>query len=322
MVVIMSTVTIFLAHKGETIEFVPVKEKDLVKVSKFARKALAGKTGTSKRLDMIGIAPPALTMVLQQALKQGEKTCIGIKNLSVQHVVCLLEAINKLELEPPQPHVEGQLVYHLANKKITPTEMTFVHIAFGHLRENSKPWRVMVHQIAWDTIHNDHNPAEDIQALQAEAQKHPDLHDAINAKINEIKEKKRDKLAVAAAKKRNFEQKKRGKAQAEWYRRRDEHLNHVQELANHRFWQEKIGERPASKKTVEYILNDKVTYGMGTKKVSQRGYAKKRVKPPPQVPGDESEEADGARDENKHEGNESEEGGKAAGKEGEGKTDE
>ena len=70
-------------------------------------------------------------------------------------VIEVLHAVETLGIIPPQIGVEGHRVGLLSHCRglLPGSVMVNVHKYFGHKGEDSRPWRVMGHQMAYDIVH-------------------------------------------------------------------------------------------------------------------------------------------------------------------------
>ena len=282
-------VNVFVKRDGDNIPILTVTQAALLRISRTARPALRSQRRSPKQVIFTGCAPAAVRYVLDEMLKKrtNNHVTVNIKDKTFDHVVAMLEAVNTLQLEPPQPHIEGFVVYHLAHKKIQPSNLRVVHQAFGYLGHASKAWRVMVHQIAWDSLNLDkaiHTEAN-LSDLAAEIAKHPALEVAIEQKYYELDQRKRNAQDVAAAKKEFWAAKKRAQEaqkaakvkRVEAAKARDARLEadrRANEAYEKRKWEEKVGLRPVSKDTLDFI-NNRAVFWMGRKKRDVKAAAKR-----------------------------------------------
>ena len=206
----MSNVNIHVTYNGQTTYLRTIAEATLVNFSRVVRDALADQEGNPKRLNLAGAARGPLEKVIDLAIRFGDKTRVNVTDKPFPNVFRLHQAINALGFEPAQPQVEGRLSYLLANETFEPSTMIEIHQAFGHLGSASKPWRVMIDQIAWDVLNHENHNERQVAALREEALKWPDLFAAVKAKVKDLQQKRRER---EAAKQQQKEERDRQRAQ-------------------------------------------------------------------------------------------------------------
>ena len=256
----MPNANVYLTWNGQTRFLQAVDETVISRYSRVARNALQSQTVRPKRVDISDVSPGPLKFVIEKAVKHGNNVRIIVHDGSIPRAVMILQAINALDMEPAQPHVEQHIVGHISHERIKPDEMVAIHTAFGHEGVNNRIWRVMLHQIAWDSIHEKFTVDQKAALVEA-TKKLPDLDAALLQRAQYLARKKGNHEAAMAAKDRRLE------AQAARERDRQarddqrkfiaESNRRVREYKEHRWWEETHGMRPASEETIRYLREQK-----------------------------------------------------------------
>ena len=192
--------------------------------------------------------------MLGKALYRGNAVRILVHDGTIPRAVMILQAINALELEPVQPHVENHIVGHVSHEKLKPEEMVAIHTAFGHLGEASRIWRVMIHQIAWDSVHEKYTE-EEKQKLVDKTLKLPDLDKALLKKAEYLAQKKASAEANKAAKERREEAKTKRQASNDHKKATYGNNGKARKSKQDRYYEESAGLRPTSEDTVNFVMS-------------------------------------------------------------------
>ena len=96
-------------------------------------------------------------------------------------VLEILHLVETLGIKPRQTGVEGHLVGLLShcNSSLPASIMINVHKYFGHKGQDSRPWRAMVYQIAYDIVHGK-LAGEKLTDTENASSSYSELHRAIN----------------------------------------------------------------------------------------------------------------------------------------------
>ncbi|KAK0312344.1 hypothetical protein LTR82_013976 [Friedmanniomyces endolithicus] len=146
---------------------------------------------TEKTVCLFGAAPAALIYVIHRIAGKKETRDLHIKvhDMPLERVLAVWEATEVLGIRPAQPHIEGHVIGYISHYAITPEQMWVVAVASLHRRQSSKIFRTLIHQVAWNLVHQRYSE-DGAQALQDKAREWPDLHFTIDKKVTELKEKK------------------------------------------------------------------------------------------------------------------------------------
>ncbi|TKA82540.1 hypothetical protein B0A55_02278 [Friedmanniomyces simplex] len=168
-------VKIFLAVAGQPDQLLDSLPEDRIRThSASIDRALAAQVNYSaaeKTVHLSGAAPAALKYVIHRIAGKKETQSLHIKvhDMPLDRAVAVFEATEVLGIRPE--------------------EMWVVTIASLHRRQTSKIFRTLVHQVAWNLVHQRYSEDE-AQALQDRAKEWPDLHFTVDKKVTELKGKK------------------------------------------------------------------------------------------------------------------------------------
>lgn len=187
----MPTVQIYIRTPNRFGSLAVLEEKRIRTHSQTIDRILSSNNNTSPRpqkqtVILEGAAPAALTYLLDRIRTNKESPNLHIKvhDLSLPKAVAIWEAAELLDLQPPQPHIQGHVIGYIAHAVLTPTEMGVLHRCFYPRREACKVWRVMVHQVAWCIVNGAYEEAEAVE-LKVAAMEWPELVEAVDGKIHE-----------------------------------------------------------------------------------------------------------------------------------------
>lgn len=144
-------------------------------------------TSLKQSVTLNGAAPGALKYILERIKNNSKDKVLHIKvhDQGLMKAVAIYEAAELLQLQPAQPHIEGHIVGYISHALVTPEEMVAVHRCFESRVETSKVWRVLIHQTAWNILHQKYTEQQTI-ALQTTASQHPSLVAAIDNRIHNV----------------------------------------------------------------------------------------------------------------------------------------
>ena len=261
-------------------------EKSLISISSAAPDVLKNLTGAPKEMTIKEVDKDLLKDIIETAINRGKSLRLFVDNSSMLDVICILDIVNVLGIIPKQPQVEGVLVHKLTHSPISPQAIVTIHTLFGALGKESRPWRVMVHQLAWDVAHS--NLTEQRQGeLNTAASKFKDLDNAVMDRIEYLQgcmEHKEQKLQQKAT--RQFKQGYTSKTLSKKHKKSDskssnesrknvnamvkQHKQALQEKKEQVWFEEEHGLRATSEETVEYLKHERPTGFWVTPKVNQR----------------------------------------------------
>ena len=189
----ITTIRLMLDTGIKEVQLGSVDEQRIREHSKTIRTALDNRPSDDKERKVVvfGAAPAALDFVIQRVKGWAPSGSLHIKvhNMPLLRAVAVYEACKALDLEPAQPHVEGHVAGHLAHNTITPDEMMATALASRRYRETDKVYNTLVQQVAWGLVHAKYSE-KDAAALQNEAEQWTELHDELDAKVQELKVKR------------------------------------------------------------------------------------------------------------------------------------
>ena len=266
-------------------------ENQLIRISTKARDELASQTAVPNVWVLEHMNKQALKDVLSRALKFGPSLRLIANGMSIIDVIQMLNVVETLGISPPQKQIEGHLVHLLSHSQITPAVMAAVHECFGQQGDGSRPWRVMVHQIAFD-VANENLTIARRDELEAAATPYPDLDDAIYQKFLVLKgckehkermQKRNQKLQVKQQKREYTDHHKRGarKPTSQLSGPGPKKTFETFHEKNEKVWfEEENGLRAVSENTVAYIKQQKPAAVLVTRKMNQR---QRKLLPRPQI---------------------------------------
>jgi len=191
----MSVVKINLAVPGKADQLLDAVPEERIRAhSASINRALAPRDddpSTEKTICLFGAAPAALIYVIHRIAGKKETRDLHIKvhDMQLERVLAVWEATEVLDVQPPQPHIEGHVIGYISHHAITPEQMWVVAVASLRRRQSSKIFRTLIHQVAWNLVHQRYSEDE-AQAMQDKAKEWPDLHFTIDKKVVELREKK------------------------------------------------------------------------------------------------------------------------------------
>ncbi|KAK0296944.1 hypothetical protein LTR54_004762 [Friedmanniomyces endolithicus] len=169
----MSVVKINLAVPGKADQLLDAVPEERIRAhSASINRALAPRDddpSTEKTICLFGAAPAALIYVI--------------------HRIAGKKETRDLHIKPPQPHIEGHVIGYISHHAITPEQMWVVAVASLRRRQSSKIFRTLIHQVAWNLVHQRYSEDE-AKAMQDKAKEWPDLNFTIDKKVVELREKK------------------------------------------------------------------------------------------------------------------------------------
>lgn len=262
----MPAVEIYVLRDGTTTFLRKVDEAIVSKHSKTIRDVLASvpPKARGKYVTLSGAAPAAVDFVIQQIVNKGSKLKIKIGKLPLERAVAIYEAVETLQVEPRQAQVEGHIVGFVAHAKVSPTGLQAVHKVFFNRQQTSKAWDTLVHHVGRSFQRREDYTNEEFDQLANVIRQQPTLYTAINAKIADLQQRKANYDAVMAKKKAATEaweaRKEARKAAAHEAAEASRQDREYRQRQQDRWWEEAHGLRPASEKTVDWILQEKVCY--------------------------------------------------------------
>ncbi|SMR55653.1 unnamed protein product [Zymoseptoria tritici ST99CH_3D1] len=152
-------------------------------------------------------SPRALRHVLNTIKWRGHhpEMFISITGMTFTEVVGIWEVCNMISLEPQRVYerVTAHIIGHVSHNPATAEIVNTVHQAMRPSKvsfdaEKERPWRAMIHQMVWDEVHNSTPPAEKA-AIQSIVGDNPDLRQAVNTKMADLRAKKDAYDAQSAA---------------------------------------------------------------------------------------------------------------------------
>lgn len=155
-------------------------------------KMISNDERTGKYVVLEHVSGGPLNLLLNKMERFEGRLRLNVHDCTFWQVVILLETINTLGIEPPQPQVEGHLVGETSHRKLTPKEMMTVHAAFGYLGEENKLWRTVIYHTAYNHVYEKFIDAEWL-AMTAAFGENDEPKAAIEAKIVEVQEMKAQK---------------------------------------------------------------------------------------------------------------------------------
>jgi hypothetical protein len=259
-------------------------ENQLISISAKARDDLATQHSVPKVWTLEHMNKRALDDVLSQALRFGPRLHLNGNGKSMLDLIQMLNVVERLRIRPRQKQIEGHLVHLLTHSPITPVVMVAAHKCFRQQGGDSRAWRVMVHQIAFDVAH-DNLTAARLEELNAAATPYADLDNAVKDRIAYLKGCREHKEAMQQKKEQGREVKQQ-KHEPMDHRKRGARKPSPQlsgpktgpkktfetlHEKNEKIWfEEENGLRTASESTVAYIKQQKPGGFWITPKLNQR----------------------------------------------------
>ncbi|KAK3723987.1 hypothetical protein LTR37_001471 [Vermiconidia calcicola] len=265
----MPSINLFLREGAKEAFLINIDETIISKHSSTVREALkdCDPKQDPKKIYLFGVAFTPLRYVLHEIVRKTPNVHFKVAGDTLFRAVVLLQVVNALGVEPKQNHIEGYVTHYIANNKLLPKDIGIIEKAFGPQEIASKPWRVMIHQLAYDVVHQNYTNGER-EELARETDKHyPNLRLHLNMKkkieaIEEAKAKKKEFLkakkeaskeaakerkAAAELKKAAAEEKKQfWKAKKEAQKAAAEEKRLAEEKREQKWWEEANGFRPAT----------------------------------------------------------------------------
>ena len=282
-----------LTYNGKTALFRTVDEAIITKHSIFVRNAVDDSVPGDKTVFIRGASPGPLTFVLDMIVKNYSTmtdTTIRVHKEPLTKCVMVYEALEVLQVDPPQGKVEGHITGYVAHHQLTPDEMVAVHRVFEAKQNVSRAWPTMVHQIGWDHIHAKYTEAQ-AEALQTAARQYPSLHNAIDTKITELSIR-RGNFQEASAKANARRSAKKEKKEID-----NKAKSISRSVAQHKRQQkfdETHGLKAATEETVEWAMKQKPgSYYFGSPKKELRKAGRTAGKEMKESSGDEDEQKSG-----------------------------
>ncbi|KAK3070505.1 hypothetical protein LTR53_010352 [Teratosphaeriaceae sp. CCFEE 6253] len=181
-----------------------IEEQRIRAHSKTVRDALEtiSSDSTAKKVVLYGASPAALRFILQRIKGQAPLGQLHIKvhDMPLARAVAVYMAIEVLQVEPTQPHIEGHVLGYISHNNVTPDELMAVGIASYRRQSTSKMYRTLIQQVAWGLVHARYTEQE-AGALQVKARQWVEFHDELHAKVMELQSRRRafDTRRYAAA---------------------------------------------------------------------------------------------------------------------------
>ncbi|KAK3723713.1 hypothetical protein LTR37_001594 [Vermiconidia calcicola] len=285
----MLSVNLLLREGAKEAFLINIDETIISKHSSTVREALkdCDPKQDPKKIYLFGVAFTPLRYILEEILRKTPNVHFKVAGDTLFRAVVILQVVNALGVEPKQYHIEGYVTHYIANNKLVPEDMGIIEKAFGPQEIASKPWRVMIHQLAYDVVHQNYTDEEREELAKETDKHHPNLKLHLNTKVAELElkaanyQKKMEVIEEAKAKKKEFwkakkeaskvaakerkaaveekkaaaeEKKQFWKAQKEAQKAAAEEKRLAQEKREQKWWEEANGFRPASADTVDYVL--------------------------------------------------------------------
>lgn len=235
-----------------------------------------------------------LHYVLTAATYYGNRLRLNVFGRSMLDMVYILDVVEVLGLIPPQMQVESQLVHKLTHKDISTKVMTVIHQLFGAQRENSRAWRTMIHQLAWDVTHEKLTGAK-LAEMSSAARQFPNLDHAVQQRIaylkgcKEHKQREEAKAGYHSLKREFMDGRKSSTKQAHKFKgakqqgkKKSASLPNVQSPSFHeknqqKWVEEEEGLRETSQHTATYLMHLK-PMGFWVKPKMSQGEKKKTLR--------------------------------------------
>lgn len=193
-----------------------IKRDLIVKHSKTVADILEANPSKSD-IEIRDVSKGPLAHVIKM-IKEGKPPLkIGVSREPFKNAICILEAVNALEVQPSQPQVEGHVIYTITQHKITAAQVEVIQAASPCLGTDSRIYKAMVQAVAYNVVHNCFKP-EELKAIKEVALKSPTLDKTILDKVNELKRRNEAHQQMLAEKRARAEAREKRRAENEVYR--------------------------------------------------------------------------------------------------------
>jgi len=139
-----------------------------------------------KKVYMSGAPLAALKFVIEIVIKDGPKTYIRVRERPLKMAIALLQAVQVLGLDPPQPHIENHIVGHVSHEKLDAEEIAAMDLAFRADGLENRCWRTMVDHLGWLFVKGKWTEAE-LKDIMPAIRTLPALDRAVSEKVESLR---------------------------------------------------------------------------------------------------------------------------------------
>ena len=164
-----------------------IKEDLFRRHSRVAEFALSREPGPVKRLVFRRVEAGAIQFILNKIKgRRGNRALyVRVHELPLKKVVDVYEALERMQIDPPQPHVENFITGYISHNRVTPVEFRAVYGVFDEHRDTSKVLRTLIHQMAWNLINKNYTDAE-VEEFRVKVWIFPTVDREIKARMDEL----------------------------------------------------------------------------------------------------------------------------------------
>ena len=197
----MSNVQVFLKHEDGSEDWIGNLPGDVLKShSKLFRDLIASKD-PPEPISRIAVSGPEFNAIrevllaVNAAAENKQDLVIKLGNCGISHAMKIHRAIKCLKIEPEQEGVVNHIRYLLANTLVSRDQMIAVYLAYsGANNQHRKLYEMMVQTTAFKIVNDEKIQSGQKKQLFEASQTKPDLFNALNSKIDHLKESKKFRL--------------------------------------------------------------------------------------------------------------------------------
>lgn len=182
----MAVVQVYVQHQGEWVRCYGVRLNVVNQHLRAISRALSERAPDERRdVYLSGVTRGPLTFVLDELHEQRKALHLNLHLFSLPYAIAVWQAVEVLQLKPPQPHVTGHITGHINHHTITPEELVAIQTAFGSVPKSHEVWQGVIHQLPWLFLNREYGE-DDRNEIVRLVKLDSELDAALERKYNEL----------------------------------------------------------------------------------------------------------------------------------------
>lgn len=137
-------------------------------------------------------APKGAVHHVLEFIKKGKQPLrIGVSHEEFPRAIAILQANNALDVQPEQPQIENHIIWKITQFTITAEMVRTIQRASASLGTGGRVYRAMIQAVAYNVLHNGFT-ADQKAAIKNVAKEFPTLDQAIQHKVDDLKQRARN----------------------------------------------------------------------------------------------------------------------------------